>query len=317
MFHGILMPIIAPFTEDDKVDLPVFMDMIDGSLDAGVHGFYLLASQGQGPTMTFEERVETMRAVLAHIKKRVPVVMHVGTTHLTSTQALAREAEAAGADGIAVLPPYFYSDHTTAEVEAHFVGTAEASKLPMFMYENLKYTGIKITPTWLARIAELVPTLAGVKLSYSSTSDICAYLRTVPERVGMFPGAVVHVLPTMEMGIRGCIPPSAILYPQLSVALWEACVAKDWNLAMDLHVKLIHLQEFWDKLHRQFGRSMARETLRAQGYNVKNFPRWANASLTDKALEEVQALNQLVKTYSAAIKTPQPRNLAASAGSSR
>jgi dihydrodipicolinate synthase/N-acetylneuraminate lyase len=295
MFHGILMPLITPFTADDEVDLPVYMDMIDASLAAGVHGFYLMASQGQGPTMTVEERVRTMRAALAHINKRIPVVIHVGTTHLTSTQALAREAEAAGADGIAVLPPYFYSDHTAQEVEAHFVGTAEASKLPMFMYENGKYTGIDIKPAWLARIAELVPTLAGVKLSYSSTMEIYAYLRQVLARVGMFPGSITHVLPTFELGIKGCIPPSSVLYPQIAVALWEACVAKDWARAMDLHVKLIRLQSIWARLHREFGRSMAREALKLQGYAVKKFPRWANAQLTDAAMAELKAFDRMVK----------------------
>jgi dihydrodipicolinate synthase/N-acetylneuraminate lyase len=302
MFHGILMPLITPFTENDEVDLPVYMDMIDGSLAAGVHGFYLMASQGQGPTMTAEERVKAMRAALDHIGKRVPSVIHVGTTHLSSTQALAREAEAAGAEGIAVLPPYFYSDHTEHEVEAHFVGTAEASKLPMFMYENGKYSGIDIKPAWLARIAELVPTLAGVKLSYSSTMEIYAYLRQVNKRVGMFPGSITHVLPTFELGIKGCIPPSSILYPQLSVALWEACTRKNWSLVMDLHVKLIELQSLWARLHKKFGRAMAREALKMQGYQVKKFPRWASAELTDEGREQVRKFNELVRAHSSILR---------------
>lgn len=307
MFHGILMPLITPFTADDEVDLPVYMDMIDGSLAAGVHGFYLMASQGQGPTMTAEERVNCMRAALAHIKKRVPSVVHVGTTHLTSTQALAREATAAGAEGIAVLPPYFYSDHTPHEVEAHFVGTAEASKLPMFMYENGKYTGIDIKPAWLARIAELVPTLAGVKLSYSSTMEIYAYLRQVNPRVGMFPGSITHVLPTYELGIKGCIPPSSVLFPELAVALWEACTAKNWPLAMDMHVTLIKLQSMWAKLHKEFGRSMAREALKLQGYAVKNFPRWANAQLTDAGMQELHKFEHMRKEAYGALKPASVR----------
>jgi 4-hydroxy-tetrahydrodipicolinate synthase len=305
MFHGILMPLITPFTETDEVDLPVYMDMIDGSLADGVHGFYLMASQGQGPTMTAEERVKTMRAALAHIRKRVPAVVHVGTTHLSSTQALAREAEVAGADGIAVLPPYFYSDHTPHEVEAHFVGTAEASKLPMFMYENGKYTGIDVKPVWLARIAELVPTLAGVKLSYSSTMEIHAYLRQVNPRVGMFPGSITHVLPTYELGIKGCIPPSGVLYPKLVVALWDACVARDWALAMDLHVTVIKLQSIWARLHKEFGRSMAREALKLQGYRVQKFPRWANAELTEAGMGELHKFDQMVKDARAKLEPAQ------------
>jgi dihydrodipicolinate synthase/N-acetylneuraminate lyase len=313
MFHGILMPLITPFTEADQVDLPVYMDMIDGSLADGVHGFYLMASQGQGPTMTAEERVATMRAALTHIRRRVPVVVHVGTTHLSSTQALAREAEAAGADGIAVLPPYFYSDHTPQEVEAHFVGTAETSKLPMFMYENGKYTGIDVKPAWLARIADLVPTLAGVKLSYSSTMEIYAYLRQVPSRVGMFPGSITHVLPTYKLGIKGCIPPSGVLYPKLVVALWEACVACDWTLAMDLHVRLIKLQSIWARLHKEFGRSMAREALRLQGYGVQKFPRWANADLTEAGMQELQKFDQMLRDARAALVPDAIRRKSASA----
>ena len=262
MFHGILMSLITPFTQDDDVDLPVYLDMIDGSLAAGVHGFYLMASQGQGPTMTAEERVKTMRAALAHINKRVPAVVHVGTTYLTTTQALAREAEAAGADGIAVLPPYFYSDHTAHEVEAHFAGTRRGRRSCRCSCTRTANTPASTSsPPWLHRsgIAELVPSLAGVKLSYSSTMQVYAYLRQVPARVGMFPGSITHVLPTYELGIKGCIPPSSVLYPALAVAIWEACVAKDWTRAMVLHVKLIHLQSIWARLHRESGRSMARE----------------------------------------------------------
>lgn len=303
MFPGIMMPLITPFTVDDDVDLDVYMDMIDGSLDAGVHGFYLMASQGQGPTMTAEERVKTMKAAIAHINKRVPVIIHVGTTHLTSTVELVREADAAGADAIAVLPPYFYSDHTSDEVDAHFVGAGQATKLPMFIYENEKYTGIGLPPSRMARIAELVPTLAGAKLSYSSTMQIYAYVQEVPERVGMYPGSIIHLLPTMELGIRGCIPPSAVLFPPLAVDFWQTLADGDWPRAVDIHTRLCKIQRLWAQLHRRYGRSAAREALRLQGYDVKIFPRWANAVVDEEGIEEIRKFNELVALPAESITT--------------
>ena len=151
MIEGILHPLITPFTEAGDVDEAEFRSLLDGGLELGVHGFFLLGSQGQGPTLSYEERARVAAVAVRHVKGRVPVIIHVGTTDLRSTAWLAQAAEEAGADAVAVVPPYYYSDHPPEEIDAHYIGVGRATSLPLVVYNNEKYAGVNITPAWLAR----------------------------------------------------------------------------------------------------------------------------------------------------------------------
>ena len=152
MIRGVLLPIITPFDEKIQVDEQIMRALVDFHIKAGVQGLFVLGSTGQGPAMTIEERKHAAAIALDQAKSRVPVVIHVGTADAQSTVELAEHAAAHKADAVAIVPPYYYSDHTEFEIVAHYKAVAKAVPLPIFIYENPKYSGISIPPGLAVRI---------------------------------------------------------------------------------------------------------------------------------------------------------------------
>jgi dihydrodipicolinate synthase/N-acetylneuraminate lyase len=294
MFTGIILPLITPFKANGEVDEQTLLNMADGAIKAGAHGIFILGSQGQGPTMSKEERTKTTAKVVEHVNSRIPVIVHVGTTDLRSTTQLAVEAEAAGVDGIAVIAPYYYTDHSTAEIDAHFMGVAKATSLPMVMYNNAKYSGVNITVDWLVRLSEQIPTLCGVKLSYASPEMMLQYVERLPERVAVYSGSTMYLLTTVPFGVRGAINPLAVLFPELAVSIWNAINDKNWELAFKLQDKVNRASLGISKIFKQSGRSLYKEGLRMMGYNVEVFPRWEAMDLSEASLAELRHIMEIV-----------------------
>ena len=285
---GIINPIITPFTESGDVDDELLLRFADDSIEAGVSALFVLGSAGQGPTMTPEERQRTADRVLNHVKGRIPVIVHVGTTDMRSTIQLGIAAKESGADAIAVIPPYYYSDHPPAEIDAHFKGVAKACSVPIIVYNNAQYSGINITPAWLARLAEAIPSIIGVKLAYASLGQIASYLRLVPGRVAMYAGTTLDLVPMAQFGVQGSINPPSTLFPELSVAMWDAIVAGDWNRVHALYGILLPANTTVTRLGFAYGRAVVREGLRMRGYDVKNYPRWETIDVPEGALAELK-----------------------------
>ena len=299
---GIINPIVMPFTEEGEPDLDLLFTFAEDSISAGCSALFIMGSAGQGPTMTPEERKITADKLIKHVKGEIPVVVHVGTTDLRSTAQLAVHAKESGADGIGVIPPYYYSDHPPAEVDLHFKGVAEVCDLPIWVYNNEQYSGINITPPWLAKLAEEIPSITGVKLAYASLGQIAAYLRLVPDRVAMYAGTTLDLIPMAQFGVQGSINPPSTLFPELSVAMWNSIQANDWNRAHELYGILVPANTTVTRLGFSFGRSVLREGLKMRGYDVKNYPRWETVDLPDKEKEELRIALEPAWNFETTIK---------------
>ena len=126
MIRGVLLPIITPFDEKVRIDEKIMRQLVDFHIKAGVQGLFVLGSTGQGPAMTIEERKQAAAIALDQAKSRVPVIIHVGTADAGSAVELAEHAAAHKADAVAIVPPYYYSDHT--RVRNHRALQSRASK---------------------------------------------------------------------------------------------------------------------------------------------------------------------------------------------
>lgn len=303
MVNGILLPLITPFKDNGDVDEEVLLFLTDAAIQAGVHGIFLLGSQGQGPTMSVDERMRTTARVAEHIKGRVPLIVHVGTTHLRSTIQLARQAEASGADAIAAIPPYYYSDHLPAEIDAHLIGVSEATSLPIILYNNAKYAGVNITPEWLARLADQMPMLRGVKLSYANPEQMLRYVEQAPSRVAVYSGSTMYLLSTVPFGVSGAINPPSVLFPELAVTIWDAIVKKEWELAFQLQDRVNRVSLGIQGLVGKYGRAVYREGLCMKGFDVKVFPRWESAELPAAVRGELKDILDLASISSLPQKT--------------
>ena len=105
-FRGIYIPLITPFSDDGEVDFDALSDTTEFMIERGVHGLFVLGSTGMGPVMTTEQRIATAEFVLKQVRRRLPVIMHVGTADVQTTVALAKHADGLGVEAVAAVPPF-------------------------------------------------------------------------------------------------------------------------------------------------------------------------------------------------------------------
>lgn len=285
MIRGVLLPIITPFDEKGRVDEQIMRELVDFHIGASVQGLFVLGSTGQGPAMSIEERKKAAVTALDQARSRVPVVIHVGTADADSTAELAAHATAHHADAVAVVPPYYYSDHTEYEIIAHYKAVARATPLPIFIYENPKYSGISVAPNLAVRMKEQVPTLKGIKVAYGQGA-LLEYVKLLPD-VSVFTGNA-DLFGLIPFGVAGMINPPTSFVPELCVRLWKALDSKDYLKAVELQKKVDTAARLVAAELRRYGRVPLREVFRMRGFDVKRFPKWETEPMPKEAVAKLE-----------------------------
>ena len=285
MIRGVLLPIITPFDDRVRVDEAMMRQLVDFHINAGVQGLFVLGSTGQGPAMTIEERKHAAATALDQAKKRIPVVIHVGTADAWSTTDLAEHAAAHGADAVAIVPPYYYSDHTEYEIIAHYQAVHNAVSLPIYIYENPKYSGISIPPGFALRMKEQVPALKGIKVAYGQGA-LLEYVRLLPD-VSVFTGNA-DLFGLMPFGLAGMINPPTSFVPELCVALFKALDSKDYLAAVEAQKKVDAAARIVASRLRKWGRVPLQEVYRMRGFAVKRFPKWDTEQMPKEEIAKLE-----------------------------
>ena len=285
MIRGVLLPTITPFDEKGRVDENVMREIVDFHIKAGVQGLFVLGSTGQGPAMSTEERKRTAAIALDQAKSRTTVVIHVGTPDTDSTVELAEHAAANKADAVAIVPPYYYSDHSEFEIVAHYKAVAKAVPLPIFIYENPKYSGISIPPGFAVRMKEQVPTLKGIKVAYGAGA-LLDYVRLLPD-VSVFTGNA-DLFGLVPFGLAGMINPPTSFVPELCVALFKALDSQNYLEAVDAQKRVNLAARLVGAELRKYGRVPLREVFRMRGFDVKRFPKWETEPMPKEAVTKLE-----------------------------
>jgi dihydrodipicolinate synthase/N-acetylneuraminate lyase len=285
MIRGVLLPIITPFDDRVRVDEQVMRQLVDFHINAGVQGLFVLGSTGQGPAMTIEERKQAAAVALDQAQSRVPVVIHVGTADASSTTELAEHAAAHKADAVAIVPPYYYSDHTEYEIFAHYRAVAKAVPLPIFIYENPKYSGISVPPGLAVRMKEAVPALKGIKVAYGQGA-LLEYVRLLPD-VSVFTGNA-DLFGLVPFGLAGMINPPTSFVPELCVELFKALDGKDYARAVDAQKRVDTAARLVGTRLRKYGRVPLQEVFRMRGFAVKRFPKWETEQMPKEEVVKLE-----------------------------
>jgi dihydrodipicolinate synthase/N-acetylneuraminate lyase len=285
MIRGVLLPIITPFDEKIRVDEQIMRQLVDFHIKAGVQGLFVLGSTGQGPAMTVEERKQAAAIALDQAKSRVPVVIHVGTADTVSTVELAEHAAAHKADAVAIVPPYYYSDHSEFEIIEHYKAVHKAVSLPIFIYENPKYSGISIPPGFAVRVKEQVPALNGIKVAYGQGA-LLEYVRLLPE-VSVFTGNA-DLFGLVPFGVAGMINPPTSFVPELCVELFKALDNKDYLRAVEAQKRVDTAARLVASRLRKYGRVPLQEVFRMRGFAVKRFPKWETEQMPKAEIAKLE-----------------------------
>ncbi|HEY1269631.1 MAG TPA: dihydrodipicolinate synthase family protein [Candidatus Binatia bacterium] len=271
--RGLIAPIPAVFDGKGEPDLPMMEKLTDWYLDAGIHAFFILGSQGQGPACRIDQRKAVAETVVRRANKRVPCIVQVGAVEPYTSIELGLHAKQIGADAIGVVGPYYYSDRNEWELLENYKMVDKAVDLPMLLYNNPEYSGYPIPPAMMAKIREAVPNVFAAKLAMGSVDQAVNYLRTMSREFNIFI-PITQMIPGMQVGVAGSIAAGVpVTVPESGVALIEAIWAKDFERAQKIQVLLLEHGERMAPM-KQYGRGVTTQGLRLRGLNVKEYPRW-------------------------------------------
>ncbi|MEU7301100.1 4-hydroxy-tetrahydrodipicolinate synthase [Streptomyces sp. NPDC007206] len=238
-FGRTLCAMITPFTEEGALDLDGARELAEWLVAEGCDGLVLNGTTGESPTTTDAEKTELVAAVREAVGDRASLVTGVGTADTRHTVELARAAEKAGADGVLVVTPY-YSRPPQEALEAHFRQVADASGLPVMLYDIPGRTGTRIEPRTVIRLAEHPRIVAVKDCSYDflGTQKVLAHTD-----LAYYAGCDEHVLALYAVGAAGCVSTVANAVPGRIAAILDAFDAGDTARAAELQLRAAPLIE--------------------------------------------------------------------------
>ncbi|MEU4491663.1 4-hydroxy-tetrahydrodipicolinate synthase [Streptomyces purpurascens] len=238
-FGRALCAMITPFTETGTLDLDGAQHLATHLIAHGCDGLVLSGTTGESPTTTDAEKSALIAAVREAVADRASIVAGIGTADTRHTADLAREAEKAGADGLLVIPPY-YSRPPQDAIEAHFREIADATELPLMLYDIPIRTGTRVEPETILRLAEHPRIVAVKDCSYDFLGAQKVLSRT---DLAYYAGCDEHNLALYAVGGTGYVSTVANVIPSHLRAVLDAFDAGDTAQAARLQQRATPLIE--------------------------------------------------------------------------
>jgi 4-hydroxy-tetrahydrodipicolinate synthase len=185
-FRGTYTVMVTPFGEDGAVDLAMLRRFVDWQIGEGIHGLIPLGSTGEFLSLSDAEKHAVAACVIETAAGRVPVLVGTGAERTEDVIRYSREAEALGADGVMIIPP-FYSTPTEDELFAHYARVGEAIGIPVMAYNNPATANVDLTPPVLARLSR-IDNVAYVKESTMDVTRVRDIIELCGGRMTVFGG---------------------------------------------------------------------------------------------------------------------------------
>ena len=236
IFGRLLTAMITPFGPDGKVNLTEAARLAQHLVDNQGHdGLVINGTTGESPTTSDKEKRELLDTVIEAVGDRASVVAGVGTFDTHHTIELSRQATEAGADGLLVVTPY-YSRPPVDALEEHFLAVADASELPIMLYDIPHRAGIPIPEASLIRLADH-PRIVAVK---DAKGDICSSSAVIANStLTYYAGDDAYLLPLLAVGGAGVVGTSTHFSGLQVRALLDAFVAGNLEHARQLNAQLL------------------------------------------------------------------------------
>jgi 4-hydroxy-tetrahydrodipicolinate synthase len=242
MFKGSLPALITPFTDSGAVDEDGLTRHVERMVKAGSHGLVPVGTTGESPTLTHDEHKRVVELCIGVADRRVPVIAGAGSNNTAEAIELAVHAEQAGADAVLVVTPY-YNKPTQKGLYAHFKAVAEATKLPIIIYNIPPRSVVDMSVQTMAALHKDFPNIVGVK-------DATGNLARVPEqRLACGPdfvqlsGEDPTALGFNAHGGVGCISVTSNVAPAECAQFQEATLRGDYPAALALLDRLMPLHK--------------------------------------------------------------------------
>ena len=244
MFSGSMVAIVTPMTADGGLDWPAWDRLLDFHVREGSDGIVVAGTTGESPALSVDEVEELTRRAVARCRGKIKVIVGAGTHSTAGTVARTRALTRLGVDAVLLVTPY-YNKPTQEGLFRHFMAAAEASEVPVILYNVPSRTAVDLLPSTVARLARN-PQIAAIKEATGSLSRAREILNTCPPEFTLLSGDDATALDLMNLGARGVISVTANVAPR---RMHEACAAAlSGDLAaaqaIDLRLQPLHKDLF-------------------------------------------------------------------------
>lgn len=223
--------------QDGSINYEQLHDLIDWHIENGTDGIVAVGTTGESATLPVEEHLAVIEATVKHVNKRVPVIAGTGANNTVEAIALSKAAEQAGADYTLSVVPY-YNKPSQEGIYQHFKAIAEATSIPMVIYNVPGRTVVSMSNDTILRLAE-IPNIVGVKEASGNIGNNIELINSVPEGFVVLSGDDPTGLPFMLCGGHGVVTVAANVAPKLFADMCRAALEGDIATARRLNEQLI------------------------------------------------------------------------------
>ena len=221
-FRGSYTVAVTPFTQDGAaIDVPALKRFLDWQIAVGVPGVIILGSTGEFLTVSDAERRLYVETTVRHVAGRMDVLVGTMNAHTPNAVRYSREAEAAGADGLMIVPPYYYTP-TDDEIFAYYRAVAEAVSIPIMLYNNPFTSNVDMSAALVARLTKAFHNVRYIKEASMDVARVYDIVEATDGVMNVFAGE--RIVESFLLGAVGYVNPYGNYIPHASSRIWDFLV---------------------------------------------------------------------------------------------
>lgn len=241
VFSGSMVAIVTPMTDSGDLDFAAWERLLDWHVAQGTDAIVVAGTTGESPTVTIDEARQLVQRAVGVLRGRIPVIAGSGTNSTAASVERTRLLVAAGADAVLAVTPY-YNKPTQEGLYRHFLAIAEASSVPVILYNVPSRTGVDLLPDTVVRLAPH-PRIVGLKEATGDLARLRELVSRCASQLELYSGDDPTAAEAMLNGARGVISVTANAAPAAMRALCAAALQGDATLARELDARLRSLHE--------------------------------------------------------------------------
>jgi len=295
-FRGSYTVTVTPFSKDGgSIDLDANRRFIDWQLESGVPGLIVLGSTGEFLTISDAERTQLVQSTVEHVAGRVPVLVGTMNAYTENAVRYSREAEALGADGLMIVPPYYYTP-TEDEIFGYYRAISESVSIPIMLYNNPVTTNVDVSAALVAKLTNSFENIRYIKEASLDVARVYDIVEATDGVMQVFAGE--RIVESFLLGAVGYVNPYGNYAPRASSMIWDLLTAGQIEEAKAIERRLDAIDRIIAAGHPTYGHQCYSKALAAvSGHPVGDVrpPLTRFASLGDEGRDRVAKVSEIMR----------------------
>lgn len=243
---GIITPVVTVFDKNEDIDEQGFKDIINYLIDHGVYGIFIGGGQGEGYSLSVDEKLRLLDIGLETVNGRVPVLMGTGAPTTRAAIAMTKSAKEHGADAATIITPFYISPNQD-ELFRHYADIMDAVDIPVLIYNNPWRAHLNILPKTVGRLCGHSPNMIGIKDSSGDLSMTIGYKTHTPDYFKVFIGRDQLVYSALASGLDGAVAATSNAAIDVVLGIYNEYAAGNPEKAWEYQQMLTPLREFFSQ----------------------------------------------------------------------